>query len=579
VGQIAKDERERLFDFTYLPVQSSRFICDRLWVKEVDSEHPDFPRLDRELEQLEIAAEEIDARVLTANIARARIVVAASYETQIEKAVGIANLAIQKLNNPYAEFLLAFTLGTACTDVQDWERAIFWLSRAISALNREGAAQIPEFVVRAYLSRAQAITKLGRSAEADCLKAVEYARRSDEVPELMLIKALAELSIARWPNDKTGFYQVWEEVVERTLQAKEDSLEWKGLFVINGNNGAYFSSMIKKQGVLQVVTEPFQGMYMLHSPRLPSLYTPETEWYIAATMVWLAESLGKFDEMSRWALRAIEMASGSSIGEQAKYLLVYAAPQMIRERRYIEALEFVLESTKGMQASNAPVAAFAESHGKEELLRVIRERKTTGSTVNTELLTLIMLPIVLDLACWRISNPEQAAVAAEDVAAKCRELGQQSTDVDVWMLAADRLGTSFSPIPRGEVTQQALHDSEDKKYLGALIGFAASADAYDPDQAFKGLYRSLEFFERQFDRSHIHMLLTAELSAKFWRTALIANPMGFRQPQKLNEKLTELQRVGFFRPRDVMLVTFRHLGLQVPPQVTTWLEASVLHDT
>jgi hypothetical protein len=56
-------------------------------------------------------------------------------------------------------------------------------------------------------------------------------------------------------------------------------------------------------------------MFLIYNPLVRTLYASEAEWMLPASMVWIAERNERFDDCSRWALRAIEMGSSSSIVE------------------------------------------------------------------------------------------------------------------------------------------------------------------------------------------------------------------------------------------------------------------------
>src|SRR5439155_11844936 len=127
------------------------------------------------------------------------------------------------------------------------------------------------------------------------------------------------------------------------------------------------------------------------------LYAPETEWYMPASMVWIAEKLGHYAESSRWALRATEMAAGSPLGAQANTLLMYAGPQSIRQRRYAEALAFASRAIAARQAPTDELKAFAERRGDEEFRKIIEDRPQARPGLGAEFLTVMMVPILIDL--------------------------------------------------------------------------------------------------------------------------------------------------------------------------------------
>ncbi len=571
VGHLSLPQRKRLFSLTEIATKSARVICDSLWTAAVDRKEANFLEFDKELEDLYEVASNLSASALLPYLVRARVAIASSYQKDLGKATQLTVEAIAALGNGHAKFILSFTLANGFDDCGHGEEAIAWFSQAIET--QRVVPPIPEFQVRAYLSRAKVRSQQGvEGVEADCQAAVDYTQRTPDLSELLLISSLAELAIAKWARtNKLGFYETWQEVIERTFAARSNNPEWRRLFVLNGNNAAYFASTIRDRVPETTVTKPFQGMYMLHSPQLESLYAPETDWYAAASMVWLAEGVGRFNDAARWALRAFEMASRSPLGAQAGFFLTYAMPQMVRERRYTEAIEFVLESAKSMQASDDATAIFAELRGKPELLASVRGRKPRTPAINAELLTLTLLPIVFDLATWKTSDLETAMAATEDLIAKCEELAPLSTAPIAWQTAAHHLASTFS-IRHAANAEAVSQGPEETQYLARLIDNAANADVAKPVQTFNNWYQPVQFFEQQWGRSFSHIQLMADLVARFWRVALIANPLGFRQPSRLTTSLNELEASQDFRPRDVMRVVYPHIGISIPPDVELWLD-------
>jgi hypothetical protein len=572
VSGLTQEQRERLFG-TDLAVQSARFICDGFWMREEDKTTREWSTLEEQLANLYTKSKNLNAHVLSAALTRARIVISADHEKNIEKASTLAVDAISSIDgNKSAEFLVSFTLGTSCRDAGAWRQAVEWLSRAIEAYDPARLSQMADFFVRACLGRGQAQGHLGTSGEEDYERAVRFARQTETVSDLMLIRALGEYSISLWEkNELPKFYELWKETVDRTVSAKRDSADWRGLFVLNGNNMAFFMNDAKGTEPAFTVTRPFQGMYLLYSPKLPSLYSTDTEWYLPAGMVRLAEKVGRYDDMSRWALQAVDEASHSSIGESAKFLLTYAVPQAIKARRYIEAIEFVSEGIRGIESPTDALVSWAELHGREEVGRVAREQPKARESIHEELLTLAIVPMLIDLVTWRIANPEAVRNAFESIADKCRERGRQANTHPIWTLAAERIENLYSAESADSLVARAYEDAGLGRSLAAIISFIGAADIQEPERTCGTWLSALKFFQTQFSRSPLHMHITAELVNKFWRTVVVANPMSFRQPGTLIQQLSALEQGGNYLPSDAMSYVVWHIGMAISPQVREWL--------
>ena len=338
--------------------QSCRFICDRFWLREADKPTPQWDALEAELATIAGKARELRAITLLAAVTRARIVIAADYKKDLNKGLALAN-EVKGLvkSDTRADFLVAFTVGVSSSDREEWNVALEWLNRAVELQEHLYA----DLYARALLSRALVLQNNGASARPDCLRAVEFARGSKSVSEHMLIRCLGEYSISLWHDGDEGeFFKTWQETIDRILAVKADTNDWKEIFVLTGNNTGWFGTSERGLAPIPNMTKPFQGMYLRYSPKLVGLYTPETLWYMPASMVFLAEKMGKYIESSRWALRATEMAAGSPIGGDAGTLLLYAIPQSIRQKRYSEALGFCLASCRGETSTHRGNGCFCE---------------------------------------------------------------------------------------------------------------------------------------------------------------------------------------------------------------------------
>ncbi len=552
--------------------QSCRFICDRFWLREADKPTPQWDALETELATLAGTARELRAITLLAAVTRARIVIAADYKKDLIKGLALADEVKDFVkSDTRADFLVAFTVGVSCSDREEWNVALEWLNRAVELREHLYA----DLYARALLSRALVLQKKGASACADCLRAVEFARGSKFVSEHMLIRSLGEYSISLWHDgDEGNFFETWQETIDRILAVKADTNDWKEIFVLTGNNTGWFGTSERGLAPIPNMTQPFQGMYLRYSPKLVGLYAPETLWYMPASMVFLAEKMGKYIESSRWALRATEMAAGSPIGGDAGTLLLYAIPQSIRQRRYSEALGFVSQAVKARLAPTDATAAFAKKRENEEFIKLVEQHPRVTVSPTTEFIALAIAPLLIDLLTWHMSDQPNAENAAASVMATCQELAERSDNPGAWRTMATALDQAFVPTATLDaVVETARQHSQEGRYLPALVGFLSTARLGVPAAVCAHWLPALEFYERQFSKSRLHIQLAAQCVNKFWRMMAATTQFAFRQPRTLEEKLEELALRQDLLPRHTMRVVVWHLGIGVAPQAKQWLES------
>jgi hypothetical protein len=573
VERLSEDKQAEIFG-SRLAQQSTRFICDRYWMREADRPHPDWDALDLKMDLLMQKAKALNAKVLIAAVARAQIVVAVDYRKKLDSGLTVATDAMNHATqDPYVSFVVSYTLGVACNDLAEPEAAATWLTRAIEAYTAE--MYLGEFIVRAHLSRAVLRASDLKRSELDYLEAIRWARQLEDISDSTLLRALGEFGIALWESgQRHRFYETWQEAIELTLTGKSDNKQWKEIFVLNANNSAYFMRDDKLDGLDGTMTRPFRGMYLRYSPLLASYYQPDIDWYMATTMVHLAETLGHYKDSSRWALKAVEMSSSSAIPVGAKSQLMYAVPQAIRERRYVEAIELMFESCNDMQnRDEARVTDWAKTHGRPQLANIASTRPKITSSINEELLSLAVIPIIVDLAAWRLSSPEMPRDATDSIVRKCRELSSQTTDPAIWSTVSNRVHAGMTEQLK-DLVEQASLDIKERRDLAACIGYLFAVDLTNLKQTCARWISVLEWFQRRFAGSPLHTMLVGELVTKFWRMMLLQDPIVFRQPNLLTQKLNALDNRSNYLPSEVMQHVVRHLGLQVPPKFEEWLESS-----
>jgi tetratricopeptide (TPR) repeat protein len=570
-ARMSDSQISRIFK-SEMAAQSCRFICDRLWLREAGKPNPQWAVLEAELADIADKASDLRAMTLLAAVTRARIVIAADYKKDLEKALALANeVADVVRDDNRANFLVAFTIGVSCCDREEWNAALGWLNRAIEL--REHL--YGDLYARALLSRALAVQKTGASARPDCLRAVEFARGSDSVSELMLVRSLGEYSISLWQDgDEEAFFEAWQETIDRILAARDDTNDWKEVFVLTGNNTGWFGSNQRGLAPVPNMTQPFQGMYLRYSPQIVGLYAQETLWYMPASMVYLAERMGKYVESSSWALRATVIAAGSPIGGDAGTLLLYAIPQSIRDRRYSEALGFVLQAVEARLAPTDAITAFAKSRENEEFRNIVEQRPVVTVSPTTEFLALTITPLLIDLLTWHMVNQGDAELAGASVIATCQDLAEKSDTPETWRLMATALEQIFAPTAVLDgILEAARQHSQQGRYLPALISFLGTARLGAPAAVCTHWLPALEFYERKFSKSRLHIQLAAECVNKFWRAMAAAMPFAFRQPRTLQEKLEELAPRQDLLPRHTMRVVVWHLGIGVAAEAKQWLES------
>jgi hypothetical protein len=219
------------------------------------------------------------------------------------------------------------------------------------------------------------------------------------------------------------------------------------------------------------------------------------------------------------------------------------------------------------------VTDWAKTHGRPQLANIASTRPKITSSINEELLSLAVIPIIVDLAAWRLSSPEMPRDATDSIVRKCRELSSQTTDPAIWSTVSNRVHAGMTEQLK-DLVEQASLDIKERRDLAACIGYLFAVDLTNLKQTCARWISVLEWFQRRFAGSPLHTMLVGELVTKFWRMMLLQDPIVFRQPNLLTQKLNALDNRSNYLPSEVMQHVVRHLGLQVPPKFEEWLESS-----
>jgi len=229
--------------------------------------------------------------------------------------------------------------------LQQWPEAQTWLG---SAVNLELEA-FPFLRMQALLVASQAEAKVDSSrAIRYCERAVHLAESSDQIPDLQVVVALGERAIACWEaGDSLAVFESWEAAVERLLGTSSKNDAWKKLFVICGHVSGYFASMASTGKPPETGFEykaPEAGMFLADHPQVLQFYDPGREWGVAAQLVLFAIAVGRDEDATRWAMRAVESGRGGWKEELSSTLRLYAVCQAILDDRYEEALDIALDA-------------------------------------------------------------------------------------------------------------------------------------------------------------------------------------------------------------------------------------------
>jgi hypothetical protein len=537
IGKLDLEQRAALFNRSPMSNTGCQTVCDRLWLKESDKPEGkrDWPRILKLLTRIEEFGREWNSEIVSACATRAKIVIHAEYQSELEMAAQLAQTALsEKSGDADVTFLLCECIGRQYRYTKNWASAKQWLDRALEI----ESDSFPILRQRALLELAVAEEQIDREAAVkSCDRAVALARRSKSLSDLRLIEALGEKAIACWNvRDRKGAFACWEEGATKVLDWLKRDDDWKSLVGMFAHASGYFSALFSgiepKPASEYVVPEP--GWFLRERKRISEVYVPKREWVLAAHISMMAEGIEQTEKASGWALRALDMGrKGDELGLSETFAM-YAVPAAVAEDRFADAIELAASSMSSLMMTGARRRGPDAKPTTEEA--VTYEKKTAAFS---------LVPAGFRLASLWLTNREECKRLASSLALRCRRMAENSPAGESWTQSGDAIQEVFSENANAEglLARSRNLDQKDEPatrilfFLGAIL-HAGPARAYALQL---GLY---PYLEETFKKFGIYRQNLVPFLLDFWRQSVEAEPYLYKQPGLLKDRLEEIERTN-----------------------------------
>jgi tetratricopeptide (TPR) repeat protein len=246
-------------------------IADAVWLAEAKKAAGEqaWPRILASLEHLAETAKKLGVDLLWACAVRSQIIVLAEYEGEFEKAIHLAQGALGIVTDPRGRFVLLDCIATQFMYKKK-------NSEASKCFAQAAAIRTDDYRLLRLRSLMHASVALEPDEFPQAQEYLEAAlaigRANDRIPVTECVKAIGEMCVLRGlANDLPGAYAALDEAASRLLAAKEDTPEWKGLFMVLGHVSGYFTtiSCTKKPPEKTIGGEPYgapvRGMFLGYS--------------------------------------------------------------------------------------------------------------------------------------------------------------------------------------------------------------------------------------------------------------------------------------------------------------------------
>jgi hypothetical protein len=485
-----------------VPEMSARTICDRVWSTEVDKplETRNWTSVLETLTQIEKAGKRLEFPLLSAWAVIGSLVVHAEYQKNLDFAVEIAQKALRQLHDePRGKFAIQECISRQFLYEKRDVEALPWLLGALD----EPTIAYPHMRVDVLLNTARvvgwenAVAATGYASES-----VELARNSESVPKTWLVKALGELAISLWAEDRVlDAYLAIEEGTEIILKTREDSADWKETFLMHCHVAVHLSQGNSIKNAIAKREYPiYRGILNMSNAKVVQSFSPDRERGIYSAMCTFAQSIGDDAHAGQWALRGLDALEGNITLLSSMTFVPPLITQLILENRFSEVLDVALSGGSAFYAlrqlrdaansDNIPEAiqpGFAPSQvlgDKPNELWNLAEYQATFSGI---------VPAAFRIGMISLTDPAKAAEYATELIGACHLVAVNASDPSLWEAVANVLKAGFVDRESSKVLVQ-LGNTFAKQEWNSLRVIAYLASTLDPQMPPRDAVRGQQVY-------------------------------------------------------------------------------------
>lgn len=555
-------------------------IATSLWMTELAK-----PKAGRDWEGVLAALQELSERarnlgfeLLWARAINVRIRILGQYNDEIDVAETLAREALATASdNPTVRFVIEEAIGSQFALANRPDEALPWLRAALTEPTEAYAFER----LTALLHASRAVGEAdGPLALRYTEQAVRLGKQFPTILETDLIRALGEQAVALWlSGDLAAAYTPLRDAVERLLAIEKKDDTWKTLVVLVAHALGYLSTLAK-HGRPPATTRdsqpyeaPARGHFLIYNPDVIAYYMEAHDIYLPASLVSFAEGIGRDEEATKWALKAFDIARKSGNQDTMSTLAVLALGYLIREDKFVEALDVARDLGVTTVAVNTlgPTNREYLRHGFDAY-SVLGDRPNERWQAAEYYATLLgLVPIMFRISTIRLTDTTRAEAAAKLVAAACREIAQDAAAGGLWNAAAEL----FEQILTREIDPEEMlargnqFNTEDERALRAICYIRASLDCA-PRRALEIHLAILPFLHDHFRHFvSIYRQTLVPFIESFWRKSFRENRFYFNNLREVDFQLEQAITVrGDNIVQGILRIISIGLGIQIDD---TWL--------
>jgi len=562
-------------------------VADGIWLREAKKPEPtrSWPTVRSVLSDLSAAARELGLEPLWGCAVRSLIIVMAEYEESFDQAIALGEEALKTTADPRARFIIEECIGRQFEYNKQNREAQLWFKAALEEPTEGFPVQRLQSYIRASATLdAQQYTQAQEYLE----RALSIGMSNENVSRMELVKAAGELCIlCGLREDLTAAFRALDIAEVNLISSKDQTLRWKGLFVIMGHVSGYFASIAvtghppERAPSGEPYFAPHRGLLLTYNESECSrLYDESKECAIFAQLAQFADAVGATDRVEHWAFVGIEAARVAKATMVIASISTQVVPLLLLQGRQADAIALAVESSAIVLAGQKLKEGGRPPEGLGFDVESILGPKPNDLWNEAEAHSMVLglLPAVCELAIMQLDSPEQAAELAGDAISACRQLGQTASHKGLWQKAADILHKAFVERLEGRDLvdlSNALND-ETYRWLRAVGYICASIQPDIPLSEVCRLHLMIMppcYVQiRPVSRITYDRILVRWIST-FWKRKFEEQRFRFVSPPLVAAELDSAQMTAEAgRAQAILRVVVTGLNVSVGKSAEDWLE-------
>lgn len=560
-------------------------ISNLLWPSE--TEKPKESRQWEEIiscfDELIQKAQEIKLDLLWVCGRRAKMIILAESLDDLDSAMAIGMDTLKKSGDPRIQYLIQQFIGHQYYYLKKYEDAYPWLERAANQDVRIN----PRGRIRTLMFLSETVVEDPSRAVEIAQDGVNFARENESITEAELVRALAELSIAKWlaSDNMSLIFEILEETCNRLLACKEDNIFWKALFIRLQNTVIYFSGHTSNSEPAQnngsgtCITKPFRGMfYTTNDEAISKCFDEANSWFLPSKMADFAEALKKDDSAAQWAMRALDSARSSERPHAILLLSKQLIPFMLKDCRFGEVLDIALHAACVFvaikQVGDTAGTFLSTSFNPNKILGKKPNDLWNEAEQNAAILG--QVPIAFRILSVALKDEEKAQDYSEEVASLCRQIGAKASLPDYWKISAEFFDGLFADSVSGkDLISKAK--TLNKLGYGILTPIAWLFLGFKQDCGLKtkayAQLQSIADVSKAFDSAKsIYRLVVLPFVRDYWNNVFQRSKFDFSIPLLVERELKEVEHLPEEQQiKQILKIVSRGLSLKLNNNIKSWL--------